>query len=274
MVHKSVLRCLVVLGLLLSNASRVQAQPKQLPLDDSKQSFGAANSPGVAVQRDREHVFLEIQDPSLNTVSIPRLAAPLQAIRWQRHEGASVIKFKPEPDRWTISWETRPPNADTLVIQLAGRPLLMEECLPIRAASDSSLMLPAHLGVTRGEKLRYEPQTFKNTIGYWTVAGDSVHWAVQIDLPGRYNVAILQGCGKDQGGSQVRLQIARQGGRQETMVEQFEVIETGHFQNFQWRHLGEVQLDTGRHNVMLNPVSIANKAVMDVRAIHLIRIPQ
>ena len=55
---------------------------------------------------------------------------------------------------------------------------------------------------------------------------------------------------------------------------EFEVLETGHFQNFVWRHLGEINVtDAGDYQLRISPKNIKRGALMDVRAVHLIRLP-
>jgi len=54
----------------------------------------------------------------------------------------------------------------------------------------------------------------------------------------------------------------------------FEVVETGHFQNFRWVHVGAVELGAeADYELRINPKEIRNAALMDIRAVHLIRLP-
>ncbi|MGB0768346.1 MAG: hypothetical protein ACPGYV_11625, partial [Phycisphaeraceae bacterium] len=100
---------------------------------------------------------------------------------------------------------------------------------------------------------------------------------------GRFNVAVLQGCGKGQGGSTATAVVTK---REEKPAEQvheinpvlamlaFEVMETGHWQNFQWRQLGVVEIrSTDEIELTIMPKEIKKAALMDIRAIHLIRLP-
>lgn len=237
------------------------------------EEFPAANSSGVRAYRDEDHVFLELaKESDQSEVAIPRLACPLHSIRWQGG-AASEFQLHPEPDQWIVRWKKRPAGAHTLAIRLAAAPKLLSELEPITPMADGSIFLPAHLATTVGEKIRYEPQTFKNTVGYWVGKNDSAAWQFQIDQPGSFNVAVLQGCGKGQGGSQVLLQVTDRDRRAAAKVE-FEVLETGHFQNFQWRHLGPMRLGAvGVYTLKVSPIAIKKNALMDVRAIHLIRLP-
>lgn len=135
------------------------------------------------------------------------------------------------------------------------------------------------LAMVAGEKVRFEPQTFKNTVGYWTGKQDSATWRFDVREAGRFNVAILQGCGKGHVGSTARMEFmdptksTDAGASPETMLE-FEVLETGHFQNFQWRHLGTIELvKSGQYDLRIIPTAIKKAALMDVRAINLVRLP-
>ena len=95
---------------------------------------------------------------------------------------------------------------------------------------------------------------------------------LKVETPGRFNVGILQGCGKGQGGSDAVINIQNSTDQSSTKLD-FKVEETGHFQNFKWRTIGEIELSQGQQTLEIRPVKIANKALMDVRAIHLVRLP-
>jgi hypothetical protein len=166
-----------------------------------------------------------------------------------------------------------------LEIQLDAAARMLDELQPISAAADGSFWLPAHFAQTHGSKLRYEPQPVKNTVGYWTNAEDYAEWTFQLDRPGRFNVGILQGCGRGQGGSLGLLSVRPEESEEDAATErsaiEFEVEETGHFQNFRWRQLGELELpDSGTQKLRVKPIKIRQAALMDIRAIHLIRLPE
>ena len=84
-----------------------------------------------------------------------------------------------------------------------------------------------------GEMLRYEPQTNKICLGYWTKPEDWAEWKFTVNRPGVYELEVWQGCGRNNGGSDVRVEVADQ-------TFDFVVDETGHFQSFIPRRLGRV----------------------------------
>jgi hypothetical protein len=52
----------------------------------------------------------------------------------------------------------------------------------------------------------------------------------------------------------------------------FQTLDTGHFQNFRWRHLGEITLtDAGEYELRIEAKRIAKNAFCDVRAVQLVR---
>ncbi len=135
---------------------------------------------------------------------------------------------------------------------------------PIAQGADGVVTLAARDAVTHGERLRYEPEPHKNTLGYWTRPEDWCQWRFALVRPGRYELWVLQGCGKGQGGSEVAATVGGQ-----TIA--FTVEETGHFQNFKHRNLGPVTLDKpGEYTLELRPRTKAAAAVMDVRQVRLI----
>jgi arylsulfatase A len=151
-----------------------------------------------------------------------------------------------------------------------GRPdLLLHFALLAAAflAGCGGRALPIELHSSRakvhGKQLRYEPEPRKDTLGYWTDAADWAEWPLRIDRPGVYHVIVLQGCGAGQGGSQVVVSLAGQ-----TLP--FTVKDTGHFQNFVERDIGQVRIDrAGDYTLAVRPLKKAAAAVMDLRSVTL-----
>lgn len=234
--------------------------------------FMAADSEGIEAFRIGNALLLNLEAGVKAPITIPRLMAPLRSIEWMGDESGPTIKLSPEPDSWKLSWKGEKAGRATIVLTFDSPPLLPEEVKPIKAAGDGSFFLPAHLAVTRGEKIRYEPQPNKNTVGYWVGKKDSAAWTIKLDQPGRFSVAILQGCGRGQGGSQASISFISPVKDVYPSID-FEVVETGHFQNFQWHHLGEVQIRHTEVEVIVAPKNISKGALMDIRAVHLVRLP-
>jgi arylsulfatase A len=114
-----------------------------------------------------------------------------------------------------------------------------------------------------GVNVRYEPQTNKNTIGFWTRKEDWVSWDFEIFKPGTFEVEILQGCGKGSGGSEVDFAVGDQ-------VLPMTVQDTGHFQNFVPRIIGKFTLaKPGQYTLSVKPRTKPGVAVMDLRQVML-----
>ena len=126
------------------------------------------------------------------------------------------------------------------------------------AAGDIRLH-PAEAQV-HGEKLRYEPQPMKRTLGFWVNETDWASWDFPVAKTGAYEVEVLQGCGG--GGSEVAVEIA---GQKLT----FTVENTGAFQHFIMRSIGTVQLPAGPQTLTVRPQSKKGAAVMDLRQVTL-----
>ncbi|HKB40018.1 MAG TPA: sulfatase-like hydrolase/transferase, partial [Gemmataceae bacterium] len=134
---------------------------------------------------------------------------------------------------------------------------------PNPQAADGTVTLHAKTAEVHGVQLRFEPMPHKDTLGYWTRAGDWASWEFEVSKPGRFRVEVLQGCGKGQGGSEVELTVVGQ-----TLT--FTVEDTGGFQNFKAREVGSVTLDKdGRHSLQVKPTHKAGAAVMDLRMVKL-----
>lgn len=123
------------------------------------------------------------------------------------------------------------------------------------------LQLHARDAKVHGEKLRYEPQPHKNTLGFWTRAEDWASWDFEVAKAGSYEVEVLQGCG-NAGGAEVDVEV---GGA----TLHFTVVATGHFQNFIPRKIGFVKLPAGKQTLAVKPRTKPGNAVMDLRLVTL-----
>jgi hypothetical protein len=133
------------------------------------------------------------------------------------------------------------------------------------ATRNGFIRLLARDATVAGEKLCYEPQPEKDTLGYWVNAADRAWWDFRLDEPGRYRVTVLQGCGAGQGGSTVELNTGLSG-------LEFTVEETGHFQRFVPRAVGTLDLPAGNVRLVVTPLEKKAAAVMDLRSVTLERI--
>jgi hypothetical protein len=152
--------------------------------------------------------------------------------------------------------------ATVVVLELEGK--LETTSIAVRPAADGRIVLHARDAVVHGRTLRYEPQPNKNTVGYWTDPADWVSWQFDVTKPGAYSVTILQGCGKGSGGSTVAFSVDE---KQSLSVT---VQDTGHFQNFVAREIGQFRFDQpGTYTLSVKPTHKPGLAVMDLREVTL-----
>lgn len=133
-----------------------------------------------------------------------------------------------------------------------------------QATDGGEILLHSKNSTLHSVKLQYEPQPHKITNGYWVNPNDKFFWDFKVSTPGKYKVEIHQGCGKGHGGSLAAVEFQ---GKDLT----FTVKDTGHFQNFVPRNLGEIEIaDPGIHRLWVKALKKAKVAVMDVRMLKLI----
>jgi hypothetical protein len=229
---------------------------------------------------------------NVSSVLVPNLHAPMVSAVLNRptlEPSADLVSVTPLVDRWRI--DLTKPNLDTpsvVELTLEATPTPIEKLEAIDAMSDGGFRLSAHTARIVGEKLRYELLPQKNTVGYWVNADDYAYFLINVTEVGSWNVGVLQGCGKGQGGSTAAVSLLGPfensdlfGAYQSALTIEpvqtipFEVQETGHFQNFQWRNLGVLSVDRpGIYAIKLSAVAIAKAALMDCREIQLTRIPK
>ena len=181
-----------------------------------------------------------------------------------------LLPFRQTPTTWIVDLNAAITYPAVVTVQLATVPKYTPDgflCLP---DGDGSIALSAHDAIVSGEKLQFEPLTHKNTVGYWVNPQDHADWKFQTpaepSMPRevRWDVHVLQGCGAGQGGSLVRFDFGN------TSLEHT-VVETGHFQNFRWFHLGEIALPPASDQLLrVQCQKLARGAVMDIRQIRLV----
>ena len=241
--------------------------PRELPAAAAKVS--GLTLPNLEVLRDKNQLYFVLPDgkPLPTSILLPRLANVVQSIHWISEDDATM-QIKPEPTEWSIELSQPPHASKRIVVAELDAPVeLFHKNILVRPDENSGvILLPAKYAATLGNKLRFEPQPHKNTVGYWSDEHDTVEWSFQCSESGIYEIDILQGCGKGHGGSKVTLQVVDQS-------LDFVVEETGHFQNFIWRTLGSVSLQNGNPDetllLKLTPQSKPGGAVMDVREVRL-----
>jgi len=194
---------------------------------------------------------------------------------WRREVGARAMSANPrfDPTAWRACHAgidvSRLPAAATaaaMLEPLAGWRMAMDDPAAGPPATHRGfILLRASEARVAGEKLLYETPPAKDTLGFWVNADDHAWWEVTLDEPARYRVGVLQGCGTGQGGSTVA--VSAGDSRLEFVVE-----ETGHFQRFIPRAVGELSLPAGPVRIVVTPVRKQAAAVMDLRSVTLERI--
>lgn len=184
---------------------------------------------------------------------------------WYSYQPQSIGKLKiPAPGKLTVS--VKGLESAGALMNLKGVVLTpISEGKAVQSAGEDGVILCHSRDATlHSVKAQYEPKPEKNTVGYWVNPSDRVSWDVNFEQPGSYDVEILQGCGKGHGGSVVKVVMDDQ-------TLEMTVEDTGHFQNFKPRIIGQFQVEQpGIRRFVIVPVKKASVAVMDVRQVRLI----
>ncbi|KAA5545244.1 hypothetical protein FYK55_06155 [Roseiconus nitratireducens] len=207
--------------------------------------------------------------PESGFVSLPRLNNRMKSLTWRGMPDGPDLKLQPEPTQWRIEVPKSIDLPTTIRLETFQPVRVATKPVVARPNHDGEIVLPAHDAVTHGEKLRFEPQPHKNTIGYWTDVNDWAEWHFRVDQAGRFECRIAQGCGKGNGGSEVDVICVSEDGSQRQLLP-LVVEDTGHFQNFVVRMIGLFDLQPGRYRIEVRPRSKAKAAVCDIRQIKLV----
>jgi hypothetical protein len=138
----------------------------------------------------------------------------------------------------------------------------------VTPSDDGTIVLSGSVAMIRGTTLRWEPQEKKRTLGFWTKAEDAAEWTFAVEAAGDYDVEVLQGCGKGQGGSDMTITLDP--GHDAPQAVSFVVADTGGFQEFRARTVGRLTLTAGAHTLRVKPERIAKAAACDIRQIRLL----
>lgn len=244
------------LALVLTAALCLQGEP---PL---KTSWGR-------IEWKADAVLLYIESwPADGKVAMPRLNNPIGTVYLVNDPAKAPLGFQPNIGDWSISKpKSSSGGPDVVQVEVKGKPRPAGDPVVAEAGDDSAILLPAHFAVTHGKLLRYEPQPHKNTVGYWADETDWCEWRFRAAKPGKYAVQLLQGCGKGQGGSAVKITVAGQS-------LDHTVEDTGHFQNFVEKPVGIITIEKpGDFSLEIRAVKKAKGAVMDVRQVKLVPAP-
>ena len=227
----------------------------------------------------RMELFNLSKDPSetldLAAVEPARVAAMRGKLEaWRRNVGAKPMVANPQFNR--SLWNECFVKLDPTLIKAAAtseamRPLQADWR---KAMNDSStdggnalIYLEAKEAQVKATKMKYEDLPQKDTLGFWVNVEDTASWKFTAPLAGKYRVTVLQGCGKGSGGSTVAVEAG-------ASKCEFTVEETGHFQRFVPREIGQIELTAGVNTLTIRPLQKAKSAVMDLRRVILERIDQ
>jgi arylsulfatase A len=135
----------------------------------------------------------------------------------------------------------------------------------------NGVLLMAAEAKVHGSRLRYEPEPYKNVLGYWTEVDDWADWEFELSQGGNFDVQFHYGCGDGNGGSEIDVLIESAEGMR--FVLPWTVRETGHFQNIVIESLGVVKLASGKYRVAVKPKRKSAAAVVDIRCVALLPTP-
>tara|TARA_R110002095_G_scaffold86825_1_gene75595 strand:- start:4000 stop:4839 length:840 start_codon:yes stop_codon:yes gene_type:complete len=265
-IHRPSIALFLIVGAAISFFYRCELQAELNSTQADQKTFPMPKEWGT-ISALPTGLKLEIsKSVSSHKIQIPRMNNRVKAIYFAQDAGKKPLTLKPG----ITEWEIQLPQTDltlpaSVIVEFNEAPYLPIEPAVIQENAAMQLVLDAKDAIVHGELLRFEPQPHKNTVGYWANEQDWCEWKLDLKSSGVFDVYLLQGCGKGQGGSEVQLSVGEQ-------KLNFVVEDTGHFQNFKERHIGKVQLNqSGVLTLQVKPIQKARNAVMDVRQIRLVR---
>jgi hypothetical protein len=236
-----------------------------LDVDPSERNNLAKTKQDIALQMHQLLVGWKSSIAAQDCVPNPRIQPELHAELYLE-QNASLIDGRTQTakqiaESWA-AWRSSMNNA-------------IEKQQPKLKKTPEGITLLASDSLPHGKRIRFEPETYKNVVGYWTEVDDWVEWSMQIPKDGTYRLELHCGCGAGNGGSLVEVQVdspAANSAETLTQALEWKVRDTGHFQNIVIEPIGLLKLQAGAGKLSVKPKSKAAAAVADIREIHLIRV--
>ena len=194
--------------------------------------------------------------------------------KWRRDVGAQENRANPKFNGklWRRLYHdvdasrlTLEDKASLMAPKLEPWRALMNDVLPKKKAESGAgaVILHAKAAKVHGGKLRYEDPPHKDTLGFWVQKDDWVEWSFDVPNAGKFEVEVLQACGKGSGGAEIEIAVK---GQSLTL----KVEETGHFQRFIPRVAGVFTFDAaGPQTLSVRAKTKPGPAVMDLRRVVL-----
>ncbi|PAW64276.1 MAG: hypothetical protein B9S36_02880 [Verrucomicrobiia bacterium Tous-C2TDCM] len=137
------------------------------------------------------------------------------------------------------------------------------ESEPHGQSIDGLIELEAKTATTYAEALRYEPKPEKNCLGFWKHKEDWAEWVFEVSAPGTFEVTLHYGNGGGNVGNRAAVLI-----NERTL--EFDISDTGGYQQWKELKLGKVELKTqGENKLAIVPLELNGAALMDVRKVVL-----
>lgn len=137
------------------------------------------------------------------------------------------------------------------------------ESEPHGQSIDGMIELEAKTATTYAEALRYEPKPEKNCLGFWKHKEDWAEWVFDVSVPGKFEVVLHYGSGAGEVGNRAAVLV-----NEHTF--EFDIADTGGYQNWKELKLGTVELKTkGENRLAIVPLALKGAALMDVQKVVL-----
>lgn len=149
------------------------------------------------------------------------------------------------PDAKVVSVPAVAPDQidSVVVLRVRGQPEVTATITGQRP--DGSVHLDAAEATLHGNTLRYEPDSSKRCIGYWTDANDWVEWEFHISRPGKFT-AVVETAAQSEG-AKLTIEVG-------SAKLSFDVPRTGDYSRFQQSALGPIELAAGTTRLTVRPV--------------------
>jgi len=138
-----------------------------------------------------------------------------------------------------------PDQIDSVVVlRVRGQPEVTAAVTGQRP--DGSVHLDVAEATLHGNTLRYEPDSNKRCIGYWTDANDWVEWEFHISRPGKFTAVVETAAQSD--GAKLTIEV----GNAKLALD---VPQTGNYSRFQRSEIGPIELAAGSTRLTVRPVN-------------------
>lgn len=158
-------------------------------------------------------LYLHVFDwPRDGILIVPGLVSPVQKAYLLSDPGRQPLGVSRGDQAVAVAVPAIAPDAahNVVVLEIEGCVQIAPEAFLACQSPDGTVILRARDADIHGQTVRYDSQSDRDSIGYWTDSKDWISWDFTVTQPGVFSVEIRYGCAPGHGGGQYEVEVGHQ----------------------------------------------------------------